>query len=66
MKNNKEQSVRRAILILGMHRSGTSAVGAALSVCGVDFGEHLMKATPGVNEKGFWEHIDIAEIHDQL
>ena len=66
MKDNKEQSVRRAILILGMHRSGTSAVGAALSVCGVDFGEHLMKATPGVNEKGFWEHIDIAEIHDQL
>ncbi len=66
MTDNKEQSVRRAILILGMHRSGTSAVGAALSVCGVDFGEHLMKATPGVNEKGFWEHIDIAEIHDQL
>ncbi len=66
MRNNKEQSFRRAILILGMHRSGTSAVGAALSVCGVDFGEHLMKATPGVNEKGFWEHIDIAEIHDQL
>ena len=66
MKDNKEQSVRRAILILGMHRSGTSAVGAALSVCGVDFGERLMKATPGVNEKGFWEHIDITEIHDQL
>ncbi len=45
-------------VVLGMHRSGTSAVARALQVFGVDLGDHLMPAEQGNNPKGFWEDID--------
>ncbi len=49
-----------------MHRSGTSALAAALREAGVDFGARLMLPQAGVNDRGFWEHIDIVEIHGAL
>ena len=56
---------RTAVVILGMHRSGTSAVAGLLSQLGIDFGEHLMP--PGYdNELGYWEHLDIVQLHDRL
>ncbi len=62
----KENKRQRAVLVLGMHRSGTSAVAGALASCGIDFGKRLMPPEPGVNDKGFWEHIDIVQIHNDL
>ena len=60
-----EQVTARAILVLGMHRSGTSAVAGALQYCGVELGSDLM--APGVdNPKGFWEHAGVVAIHDRL
>ena len=56
---------RRAIVILGMHRSGTSAVAGALGRAGVPFGDRLMPPAED-NEKGFWEHVEIVRLHDQL
>ena len=56
---------RLAIVILGMHRSGTSALCGALDLIGVDFGQHLMPATDA-NEKGHWEHEEIVRAHDSL
>lgn len=48
----------RMLLVLGMHRSGTSAVAGTLSRLGVDFGDHL--EPPGEdNPKGYYEHVDI-------
>ena len=41
---------RKAIVVLGMHRSGTSAVCGALNVLGVNFGQLLAPATKD-NEK---------------
>lgn len=64
--NKRPQTAdRRAIVILGMHRSGTSALGGALQLLGVDFGQRLVP--PGVgNEKGYWEHPEILDLHDKL
>ncbi|MHA1539601.1 MAG: glycosyltransferase [Alphaproteobacteria bacterium] len=55
----------KAIFILGMHRSGTSALAGLLSSVGVDFSPYLLPAKKD-NVTGFWEHKDIVEIHDTL
>ena len=56
----------RSLVILGMHRSGTSALAGLVQLLGVDLGEDLMPANPDVNEKGFFEHQEIVEIHEAL
>lgn len=53
------------VLVLGMHRSGTSAVTGALGLRGVYLGSGLMAPGPD-NPKGFWEHAGIVEIHERL
>jgi hypothetical protein len=55
-----------ALIILGMHRSGTSLLGGLLSQAGVVMGRSLYAPQEGVNEKGFWEHEDIVDTHDEL
>jgi hypothetical protein len=55
----------QALLVLGMHRSGTSAVARMLNLLGVELGSTLLE--PGYsNEKGFWEHRRAYELDDQL
>lgn len=56
---------RKAVVILGMHRSGTSALCGALGFMGVDFSKHLMPANDA-NIKGYWEHEEIVRLHDDL
>lgn len=51
------------IVILGMHRSGTSALTRAMGVLGADFGDNLMPPAEGVNDKGFFEDLDINAIN---
>ena len=55
-----------AIIVLGMHRSGTSALAGVLSYLGVALGENLLTAESGINERGFWEHVEVLEIHEAL
>ena len=55
-----------ALIILGMHRSGTSLLSGLLSQVGVVMGKRLYAPQTGVNEKGFWEHEDIVDTHDEL
>ena len=50
---------RKVILVVGPGRSGTSAITRGLMVLGVDLGTNLMPAQTGVNNKGFWEDLDI-------
>lgn len=50
---------KRIVVVLGMHRSGTSAITRGLQVLGVDLSNRLLQAETGNNEKGFWEDIDI-------
>ncbi|PYK87562.1 MAG: hypothetical protein DMF47_02920 [Verrucomicrobia bacterium] len=56
---------RKAVVVLGMHRSGTSTLCGALDVLGVNFGKHLMPANEA-NPKGYWEPLEIVSVHDDL
>ena len=56
----------RSLVILGMHRSGTSALAGLVQLLGVNLGEDLLPAMPEVNEKGFFEHQEILDIHEDL
>jgi ubiquinone/menaquinone biosynthesis C-methylase UbiE/GT2 family glycosyltransferase/glycosyltransferase involved in cell wall biosynthesis len=51
------------IVVLGMHRSGTSLVGQILNNLGYSLGKHPMP--PGTeNEKGYFENTKLMEFHD--
>ncbi|WP_396329945.1 sulfotransferase family protein [Burkholderia anthina] len=54
------------VVVLGMHRSGTSVVTRAMETMGAEFGDNLMPAVPGVNDKGFFEDLDIYAINQEI
>ena len=54
---------RRALLVVGMHRSGTSALTRVLSLCGAGLPAQLMRGRLG-NETGHWEPERIVDAHD--
>ena len=54
-----------ALVVLGMHRSGTSALAGCLHLLGVPLGEPLMPAN-FANERGYFEHANVVAIHDEL
>jgi rhamnosyltransferase len=60
------EAKKRLIVVLGMHRSGTSAITRALNVLGVELGDRLMPAIEGNNAKGFFEDIDINELNIEI
>lgn len=51
------------ILILGMHRSGTSALGGVFEKLGIPMGKSLMKAQED-NPKGFFENERVVDFND--
>lgn len=57
---------RRALLVLGMHRSGTSAFTRVMSLLGAELPASLMPAVAGNNDAGFWEPADIVPLHDEI
>src|SRR5262245_43006838 len=56
---------RRAIVVLGMHRSGTSALTRVLSLLGADLPSRLLEPRPDAI-RGYWESADLVAIHDRL
>jgi hypothetical protein len=54
-----------AIVVLGMHRSGTSALTGCLDIHGVPLGAPLMPANYD-NERGYFELTEVVTIHDEL
>lgn len=57
---------KNLIVVLGMHRSGTSALTRSLSTLGVELGNNLLQAVKDNNEKGFFEDIDIVELNNRI
>ena len=54
-----------ALVVLGMHRSGTSAMAGLLARNGAALPDNLM--APGAdNPTGFWESADVAELNDKI
>lgn len=54
-----------ALLVLGMHRSGTSAVTGALARLGLHLGESLVPAAAD-NPGGYFENADVVALHEEL
>jgi hypothetical protein len=57
---------RQAILVLGMHRSGTSALGGALSMLGAALPKKTLMGSHPCNLKGLFEALAIAQAHDEF
>ena len=61
------KQVRTALIVLGMHRSGTSAITGALRLCGAWVGEtDALTGANAQNPKGFWERRDLRKICDGM
>jgi hypothetical protein len=65
-KDLKESRCTTLVVVLGMHRSGTSTITRAMETLGADFGSRLMPAVAGVNDKGFFEDLDIVAINMEV
>lgn len=61
-----EMKNSRLIVVLGMHRSGTSAITRGLQVFGVELGDRLQAPVEGVNDKGYWEDIDLGALNIEM
>ena len=56
----------QAILVAGMHRSGTSAMTKLLSLLGAKLSRNLLGPRPNDNDMGFFESTDILDIHERM
>lgn len=54
-----------AILVLGMHRSGTSVCTRVINMLGAELGSNFLQPAAD-NPAGFWEHLGAYEIHERL
>lgn len=57
---------KKLVVVLGMHRSGTSAVTRSLKALGVDLGNTLVPPVAGDNDRGFWEDADTLSVNQDL
>ena len=56
---------KEVVFILGMSRSGTSALTRVLSLCGCALPSSLKEASD-CNPKGFWEPLEAAKLNDEF
>ena len=62
---SRTKAKRIAILVAGMHRSGTSALTRVLNIAGCDLPENLVKARRD-NVAGFWESQSVADLNQEI
>lgn len=60
------QPYKPALIVIGMHRSGTSATTGALQCLGVQLGKRLYRGHVDINAKGYFEHSDITDRNDEI
>lgn len=60
------RGLKKVVFILGMHRSGTSALTRMVNLLGISLGRNLLLGKTKINAKGFWENKEVIEIHDQI
>jgi hypothetical protein len=64
-RDGEDVTGRRAVVILGMHRSGTSALTGVLGLAGAGLPANLMPATPA-NPRGYFESQLLYELHEEI
>jgi hypothetical protein len=57
---------RRIVLILGMHRSGTSLLARLLATDGLPLGQRLLDRPAPDNAHGYWEQAEIVAVQEAL
>jgi len=65
MARSSSGDVPKGIFVLGMHRSGTSALTRVLNLLGCTLSENLLGAGEG-NETGHWEAADVVALNDDM
>jgi GT2 family glycosyltransferase len=64
LKKQYSNNVRfDAVIVLGMHRSGTSALTRGLTTLGVELGKSIVGGD-GYNQKGYFEDPEVVQIND--
>lgn len=58
-------ALKRILVVLGPHRSGTSAITKGLEVVGASLGSRLM-AADSYNERGYWEDLDFYALNREM
>ena len=56
----------RLILVVGMHRSGTSLIVQILHALGVYLGQEVERQPVPSNQSGHWEHTRVWRLHERL
>ncbi len=54
------------LLVLGMHRSGTSALTRTINLLGADLPQGLIPASTTSNPAGHWESREVQELNDRV
>lgn len=57
---------KTVVLILGMHRSGTSLAAHAFAAAGLPLGQHLLLDPRPDNPDGYWEDADVIAAQEDL
>lgn len=57
---------KTCLFVLGMHRSGTSAMAGSIAKLGVGVDTNLVEAVANDNPKGYWEPVDVVEINNDI
>lgn len=56
---------RQAVVVLGMHRSGTSAISGVLALLGATSPKSLMAPTDD-NPRGYWESVEVMKANENV
>src|SRR6266850_1768989 len=60
-----DEHSRRVVFVLGMHRSGTSALARALHALGLGLPGHLLPPAPD-NLEGYFESRDLTRLNERI
>lgn len=55
----------KTLMVVGMHRSGTSLISNWLYQCGLQLGEHLLQGGKG-NVEGHFEDVEFLKMHEEI
>src|SRR3990167_3781165 len=56
----------KCIIIMGMHKGGTSLTASIVDALGVDLGREYYIHADGINQRGYFENYDITKMNDYI
>ena len=62
----KASGAKVALVVLGVYRSGTSALARVLNLCGAALPENVIAARLDINRKGFWETEAVVDLNARM